>query len=146
MSTNQSENFQDLQVHISRFIKQENLSDTKIQISGNNEDVHNYLGRIFKVKIDGKKDGKNRNFNLIFKCVLSDKNLIKASKLANIYLHEIFFYEERLPILKNLLSEYGLAINNIPICHGSCKIPGDEVSLLINLLRVNRVNRFLKLK
>ncbi|XP_051158251.1 uncharacterized protein LOC127279758 [Leptopilina boulardi] len=130
-----SSNFKFLQVHINHFVEKQKLSNVKIKISNGNVEVDNFLANIYRVQLKGEKIDENKSvsYNLIIKCFPQGETIIfNEFKIRNFYLHEISFYEENIPILEKLLSEYdtNVKINDIPIYYGSCKTKGDEVLIL----------------
>ena len=138
MSIAAPENSDFLKVHVQRFAKQQNLLNPKFKSYITSKEGDNYLGVAYKVKIEGEKNGDIKKFNLIFKCAPRDKELREALGLRHLYLHEISFYEKKLPILANLLNEHNLSINDIPRYYGGSTASGDEVNeFLADFIKFN---------
>ncbi|XP_043465671.1 uncharacterized protein LOC122500682 [Leptopilina heterotoma] len=128
-------NFEFLQVHINSFVEKQKLTNVKIKVSSGNVGVSNFLGSIYRVQLEGEKidENKSLSYNLVIKCCPKESTVIfNELKVRNFYHHEICFYEEKIPVFNQLLSECGnnVKIEDIPIYYGCCKTKGDEVLIL----------------
>ncbi|XP_033208099.1 uncharacterized protein LOC117167347 isoform X2 [Belonocnema kinseyi] len=79
------------------------------------------------------KNGGIEKFNLIFKRAPRDTKLREVFGVRHLYIHEIKFYEEKLPIFVSMLSEHNLSINDIPRYYGGSAVPENEVLILEDL-------------
>ena len=125
-----------LQQHLERFAKENNFKNAKFQISNASKDGDNYLGSLYRVKMEGEENCANTEINFIIKCIPQDEELRIVLRATSIYLNEIAFYEERFPIFMKLLKEYNIESNDVPGYHGGCKSPGKEVIILLILLKL----------
>lgn len=125
--------FEFLQVHINSFVERQKLRNVKFEVSSGNVEVSNFLGSIYRVQLEGEKIDENQSlsYNLVIKCCPKESTVIfNELKVRNFYHHEICFYEEKIPVFNELLSECGedVKIGDIPIYYGCCKTKGDEVN------------------
>ncbi|XP_033231661.1 uncharacterized protein LOC117182665 [Belonocnema kinseyi] len=133
MSIAVPENSDFLKVHVHRFAKEHDLSNAKFDYCVITKDGDNYLGKPYSVKIEGQKNGDLKKFNLIFKCAPRDKDLEESLGVKHLYIREISFYEEKLPVFASLLKEYNLSIRDIPRYYGGSTVSGNEVLILEDL-------------
>ncbi|XP_033208102.1 uncharacterized protein LOC117167347 isoform X3 [Belonocnema kinseyi] len=144
MSIAISENSDFLKVHVQRFAKQQNLSNTKFEYSTATKDGDNYLGILIRVEIEGMKNGGIEKFNLIFKRAPRDTKLREVFGVRHLYIHEIKFYEEKLPIFVSMLSEHNLSINDIPRYYGGSAVPENEAIESEGPKYIDRLREFKK--
>ncbi|XP_051169346.1 uncharacterized protein LOC127286798 [Leptopilina boulardi] len=122
-----------LQNQVEFFLKDKNLSNLKFHFSNACNNGENYLGSLYRVKINGEKNGENKELHLIIKCVPTDEKLRTLLRAPEMFHNEIAFYEERLPIINNLMKEFNLEYNDFPAYYGGCKTPKQEILILEDL-------------
>ncbi|XP_043468130.1 uncharacterized protein LOC122502248 [Leptopilina heterotoma] len=122
-----------LQKQVECLLKDRNLSNLKFNFSNACKDGENYLGSVYRVKVNGEKNGEHEELNLIIKCIPADEELRVLIRSADIFINETAFYEERLPLINNLLKEYNLRYEDCPAYYGACKTHKKEILILEDL-------------
>lgn len=121
-----------VQEQVTLFLNDKQFSKiTKIQFSNASNEGDNYLGSLYRVKIETENNDKNEELNLIIKCFPLDEKMRIFSRIDNMFLNEIAFYEERLPLFVNLLREFNLQLKDVPFYYKGCKTPKREVFCFI---------------
>lgn len=124
-----------LQKQVERFAKDKNFLNPKFKFSNASKDGDNFLGSLYRVKILGEENGESDELDVIFKCVPTDETMRNLLRAESIFLNEIAFYEERLPLFVNLLKEYNLNSRDVPEYYGGSKLYGEETLILEDLSR-----------
>ncbi|XP_043468129.1 uncharacterized protein LOC122502247 isoform X2 [Leptopilina heterotoma] len=122
-----------LQNQIEFYLKDKNLSNLKFNFSSACNDGENFFGSLYRVRVNGEKNGENEELNLIVKCVPTDDELRELLRDRDIFLNEIAFYEERFPLIRNFLNEFNLQYHDCPTYYGGCKTPKKELLILEDL-------------
>lgn len=140
MATLEARNF--LQKQVELLFKNKNLVNLKFQFTNACKDGENYLGSLYRVKVIGERNGENEELHLIIKCVPEDEQLGHVLRARDIFLNEIAFYEERLPLLNNFLKEFNFQYNDVPGYYGCSKTPKNEVFILFLFISLFFINKF----
>ncbi|XP_051169332.1 uncharacterized protein LOC127286792 [Leptopilina boulardi] len=141
MSLSHKEMMDFLQKQVEFVLNDKNLSNLKFQFSNACKDGENFLGSLYRVKINGEKNGENKELNLIIKCIPNDEKLSILLRGREIFLNEIALYEERMPIIMNFLKEFNLQYNDCPAYYGGCKTPRKEALENEDQHYVNKIKR-----
>lgn len=94
----------------------------------------NFVGLVYRVKIEGIENGKPKSIHVIIKTPRTDMSH-EFLQTINLYKREIFFYREVLPIFKDTLKKHGGIADLFPTFYGANEEPGKEVNNKTNILR-----------
>ncbi|XP_051169325.1 uncharacterized protein LOC127286789 [Leptopilina boulardi] len=118
---------------IQLFLSDNNYSNSILKFSNASKDGDNFLGSLYRVNINAKKNNENKELNLVVKCFPIDEKMRVFSKIDDMFLNEIAFYEERLPLFVNLLKDFNMTFNDVPFYYKGCKTPKNEILILEDL-------------
>lgn len=120
--------------YLRTYVRDINLEDPEFYVTRACNKGDNFVGLVYRVRIDGIENGMAKSIHVILKTPRFDvsKNLVQH---INLYEREIFFYREILPIFKETLEKCGGIVDLFPTFYGANEEPGKEVNNKINLLR-----------
>lgn len=116
------------------FLREKNLLNGKLEFSNASKVGDNFLGTLYRTKIvTVENNGENEELHLVVKCFPTDERLQGFSKIDDMFLNEIAFYEERLPLFIKALGEFNLTLRGVPFYYKGCKTPKNELLILEDL-------------
>ncbi|XP_035726426.1 uncharacterized protein LOC118443476 [Vespa mandarinia] len=112
--------------------RDKSLYDPSYQVTRAVNSGDNFVSDVYRVTIEGAKNRKMESIHLIVKCAPIDlrRDFIKIRK---IFLQEIYFYKEILPIFNNFLRNYNMSIDNIPLMYKYSDTDKEEILILEDL-------------
>ncbi|XP_014487869.1 PREDICTED: uncharacterized protein LOC106751483 [Dinoponera quadriceps] len=119
--------------YLRTYVRDLNLKDPEFYITKACNKGDNFVGLVYRVKIEGIENGKAKSVHVILKTPRLDTST-DVTQSINLYEREIFFYQEILPIFKETLKKHGGIADLFPTFYGANNEPGKEILILENLM------------
>lgn len=113
--------------YLQTYVKSLKLTDPTFRVIRGSNKGDNFLGIIYRVTIQGVENGELKSKHLVLKTMSSHTSVFV--KPRQLYLREIFFYGQVLPIFKEGLKEHDGIANFFPAFYGANDEPENEVTL-----------------
>ncbi|XP_051158161.1 uncharacterized protein LOC127279683 [Leptopilina boulardi] len=122
-----------LEIEIKCFAKEKNILNPKFYFSNASKDGDNFLGCLYRVRIESEENGETTEMNLIFKCLPISGEMRHLLRTENLFLSEITFYELRFPMFVKLLEKYEMTMTEVPRYYGCRNSPGNKIIIMEDL-------------
>lgn len=120
--------------HLEKFVQNQKLLNAKVCITEGSNLGDNYMGVIYRATIHGTRNGEPLTIRAIGKCVPGEGSAVKITGLSRVmFLREIYFYQQVLPIFRQILLEYGIRPEYFPELYVASEEEGDETLILEDL-------------
>nr|XP_050844374.1 uncharacterized protein LOC127061490 [Vespula vulgaris] len=129
-----------IEKYLRAIAEDKSLSDPNFQVTRAVKAGENFISDVYRALIEGEKNGRIEKIHLIVKCAPNDSRR-KFIKIRKMFLQEIRFYKEILPIFNDFLRDYNMSVDNIPFMYSYSKDDKNEILVLEDLKTKNYIMR-----
>lgn len=118
-----------LQKYLERVARGLNVSNPKYRINWGAKTGDNYIGVVYRVKIEGKSDGNQVRVDTIIKVPPTDEARREMALVSRLFPREHVFYTDIVPVFEEFLNEKNKLFEHVPRCYLSSSDDHKEVRM-----------------